>query len=150
VDNSDAHCSFCGKGKDEVRKLIAGGGRHVVANRALPPVSICSECVAICANACAQDRADLESDLHAAAAELMHTATDVLQTPPPGYGSAPDDLKGLVMKLLVPVWEALKELEADRPYRGAKREITDEVLVEAQKRVWDLIDDLRRARSVPR
>jgi hypothetical protein len=150
VDNSDAHCSFCGKGKDEVHKLIAGGGRKVAAGRALPPVAICGECVAICANVCAEDGADLESDLHAAAAELVRTTQDVLRTPPPGFGSAPEDLKGLVIKLLEPVRESLMELEWDRPYRGARREMTDEFLVEAQKRVWDLIDDLRRARAVHR
>jgi hypothetical protein len=48
------HCSFCGKGKTEVRKLIAGGGPGVAANLALPPVFICDVCAAFCADACAE------------------------------------------------------------------------------------------------
>ena len=34
---NDLHCSFCGKGQDEVQKLIAG-----------PGVYICNECVHLC------------------------------------------------------------------------------------------------------
>ncbi|MBN2308754.1 MAG: ATP-dependent Clp protease ATP-binding subunit ClpX [Candidatus Hydrogenedentes bacterium] len=43
----DVHtCSFCGKRHDEVGKIIAG-----------PDVNICDECVALCADIVAQDRA---------------------------------------------------------------------------------------------
>jgi ATP-dependent Clp protease ATP-binding subunit ClpX len=43
----DVHtCSFCGKRHDEVNKLIAG-----------PDVNICDECVALCADIVAEDRA---------------------------------------------------------------------------------------------
>ncbi|MCP4639558.1 MAG: ATP-dependent Clp protease ATP-binding subunit ClpX [bacterium] len=45
---SDVHhtCSFCGKRQDEVNKLIAG-----------PDVYICDECVALCSELVAEDRA---------------------------------------------------------------------------------------------
>ena len=36
-DNNKLSCTFCGKGQDEVRKLIAG-----------PSVYICNECVDLC------------------------------------------------------------------------------------------------------
>ncbi|HYA31634.1 MAG TPA: ClpX C4-type zinc finger protein, partial [Thermodesulfovibrionales bacterium] len=36
-DENRLKCSFCGKGQDEVRKLIAG-----------PTVYICDECVELC------------------------------------------------------------------------------------------------------
>ncbi|HOS04043.1 MAG TPA: ClpX C4-type zinc finger protein, partial [Candidatus Hydrogenedentes bacterium] len=43
----DVHtCSFCGKRHDEVNKLIAG-----------PDVNICDECVQLCAEIVAEDRA---------------------------------------------------------------------------------------------
>ncbi len=43
----DAHtCSFCGKRQDEVNKLIAG-----------PDVNICDECVSLCGDIVAEDRA---------------------------------------------------------------------------------------------
>jgi hypothetical protein len=146
VDNSDAHCSFCGKDKGEVRKLIAGGGRQVAADRALQPVAICSDCVAICANVCREDRADLESDLHVAAEELVRVARDVLRSPPE-FCAAPEDLKRWLLMALEAVREALMELEAERPFQGEEREPTDEVFGEAARRVWNLIDDLRRARA---
>ena len=38
-DSKLSYCSFCGKGQNEVRKLIAG-----------PSVSICEECVNLCNN----------------------------------------------------------------------------------------------------
>ena len=38
-DNKILYCSFCGKGQNEVRKLIAG-----------PSVYICDECVDLCNN----------------------------------------------------------------------------------------------------
>jgi ATP-dependent protease Clp ATPase subunit len=41
------YCSFCGKEEHEVRKLIAGGGQQ--PRKVLPPVMICDECVALCA-----------------------------------------------------------------------------------------------------
>lgn len=36
-DDSNIHCSFCGKSQQEVRRLIAGRG-----------VYVCDECVALC------------------------------------------------------------------------------------------------------
>jgi ATP-dependent Clp protease ATP-binding subunit ClpX len=38
-DSKILYCSFCGKGQNEVRKLIAG-----------PSVFICEECVDLCNN----------------------------------------------------------------------------------------------------
>ena len=45
-EKSDRHlrCSFCGKSRDEVRKLIAG-----------PTVYICDECVNLCNDIIAED-----------------------------------------------------------------------------------------------
>ena len=45
-DKMDRHlrCSFCGKSRDEVRKLIAG-----------PTVYICDECVNLCNDIIAED-----------------------------------------------------------------------------------------------
>ena len=40
----DLHCSFCGKGQDEVRKLIAG-----------PNVYICDECIELCNDIIAEE-----------------------------------------------------------------------------------------------
>jgi hypothetical protein len=52
VEPDDLFCSFCGKSKAAVRKLIAGGnnrsqpdGRYPA--RDLPLVCICNECVAL-------------------------------------------------------------------------------------------------------
>src|SRR5512145_2995365 len=53
-------CSFCGRGQDEVQRLIAGPGT----------VFICTECVALCSAIIAE-----ESDAAAVA---------VRRTPPPG------------------------------------------------------------------
>lgn len=41
-------CSFCGKGKDEVERLIQGGGKQPAGE--LPIVFICNECIDLCAN----------------------------------------------------------------------------------------------------
>ncbi len=46
----DLHCSFCGKGQDEVRKLIAG-----------PNVYICDECIELCNDIIAEEY-DSEDD----------------------------------------------------------------------------------------
>jgi ATP-dependent Clp protease ATP-binding subunit ClpX len=46
--SEEPFCSFCGKDKSAVRKLIAGGGRQPSKDRILPPVFICDECVALC------------------------------------------------------------------------------------------------------
>ncbi len=59
-DKKDVRCSFCGRGQDEVKRLIAG-----------PNAYICNECVAICADlvedeaeeAAAADRFSLEGGL---------------------------------------------------------------------------------------
>ncbi|NOQ85918.1 MAG: ATP-dependent Clp protease ATP-binding subunit ClpX, partial [Deltaproteobacteria bacterium] len=36
-NNGDLLCSFCGKNKDEIKKLVAG-----------PSVYICDECIELC------------------------------------------------------------------------------------------------------
>lgn len=41
-------CSFCGRDKDEVERLIQGGGKQPA--RELPIVFICNECIDLCAN----------------------------------------------------------------------------------------------------
>ena len=41
-------CSFCGKGQDEVQRLIAGGGRQ--PGHQLAVVYICNECVELCSS----------------------------------------------------------------------------------------------------
>jgi ATP-dependent Clp protease ATP-binding subunit ClpX len=46
-------CSFCGKSKDAVRKLIAG-----------PGVYICDDCVALCDEILAEEHSDEEIELH--------------------------------------------------------------------------------------
>lgn len=43
-----ARCSFCGKGKDEVERLIQGGGKQPAGE--LPVVFICNECIDLCAH----------------------------------------------------------------------------------------------------
>ncbi|MEF3168647.1 MAG: ATP-dependent Clp protease ATP-binding subunit ClpX [Deltaproteobacteria bacterium] len=43
-NQSDLHCSFCGKGQEEVKKLIAG-----------PGVYICDECIELCNDIIAED-----------------------------------------------------------------------------------------------
>ncbi|HXR13119.1 MAG TPA: ClpX C4-type zinc finger protein [Solirubrobacteraceae bacterium] len=43
---ADLHCSFCGKPKDQVRKLIAGP---------TPAVAICNECVELCGELIAEE-----------------------------------------------------------------------------------------------
>ena len=42
--DSGLHCSFCGKGQKEVKKLIAG-----------PNVYICDECIQLCNDIIAED-----------------------------------------------------------------------------------------------
>jgi ATP-dependent Clp protease ATP-binding subunit ClpX len=44
------HCSFCGKGQDQVRKLIAG-----------PEVYICDECIGLCNEIILEELTDDES-----------------------------------------------------------------------------------------
>ena len=46
----DLVCSFCGKGQDEVRKLIAG-----------PTVYICDECIDLCNDIIAEEVAQEEA-----------------------------------------------------------------------------------------
>jgi len=50
-DNKILYCSFCGKGQNEVRKLIAG-----------PSVFICEECVDLCNNIIDEELNDSASD----------------------------------------------------------------------------------------
>lgn len=52
TDTPDLHCSFCGKSKDEVTKIIAG-----------PSACICEECVATC-NDILSDMQDRQARLH--------------------------------------------------------------------------------------
>lgn len=53
-----ATCSFCSKGKEEVRKLVAG-----------PSVHICDECVELCRSILAEDRRDNRRDAAKKAAD---------------------------------------------------------------------------------
>ena len=50
-DNKILYCSFCGKGQNEVQKLIAG-----------PSVYICEECVDLCNNIIEEELNDNESN----------------------------------------------------------------------------------------
>ena len=50
-DSKILYCSFCGKGQNEVRKLIAG-----------PSVFICEECVDLCNNIIDEELNDGSSD----------------------------------------------------------------------------------------
>ena len=50
-DGKILYCSFCGKGQNEVRKLIAG-----------PSVFICEECVDLCNNIIDEELSDGSSD----------------------------------------------------------------------------------------
>jgi hypothetical protein len=59
TDTPNLNCSFCGKSKDEVTKIIAG-----------PSAYICDECVATCN--------DILSDMHDRPA-LLHGQTDSLE-----------------------------------------------------------------------
>ena len=53
-DKMDRHlrCSFCGKSRDEVRKLIAG-----------PTVYICDECVNLCNDIIAEDWEEAKEEI---------------------------------------------------------------------------------------
>ena len=53
-DKTDRHlrCSFCGKSRDEVRKLIAG-----------PTVYICDECVNLCNDIIAEDWEEAKEEI---------------------------------------------------------------------------------------
>ena len=44
IPSEDLQCSFCGKSRDEVRKLISG-----------PKVYICDECIALCNDILAEE-----------------------------------------------------------------------------------------------
>ena len=46
-DNNKLSCTFCGKGQEEVRKLIAG-----------PSVYICDECVDLCHSILSENKQD--------------------------------------------------------------------------------------------
>lgn len=48
-ENSDLSCSFCGKGQNEVKKLIAG-----------PSVYICNECIDLCGDILLEEDLDVE------------------------------------------------------------------------------------------
>jgi hypothetical protein len=145
------HCSFCGKNKDDVRKLIAGGRQQPSEDRVLRPVFICDECTALCGEICAEGATEPEvrGELAEAAESLVLAALDVLNASPPGYGEMPADLRWLVTGPLEAVKEALAELRADRPYPADVRKrmpATDETLKVAHVRAWELIDAYRVAR----
>lgn len=66
----DLTCSFCGKGRKEVRKIIAG-----------PLVYICDECVGLCSDIIAEEgdqeakaRANLRTRLHELEAKWLASA----------------------------------------------------------------------------
>src|SRR5262249_27793445 len=52
-DPNAVRCSFCGKGNDEVKQVIAG-----------PGVFICNECIAICNEVLADHQASPDASLH--------------------------------------------------------------------------------------
>ena len=53
--NAPDRCSFCGKLKGDVLRLVAGGGNQPVGE--LPRVAICDECVRLCARMIAEPAA---------------------------------------------------------------------------------------------
>ena len=144
------YCSFCGKDKDDVRKLIAGGGRQPSADRVLPQVFICDECIGLCSEILGDGTTEPEArgELAEAAESLAVAVLDLLRAPPAGYGNEMGwDLVGLVSRPLGAVQQALAELRADRPYPASAREpTTEESLEAAHRRTWDLIDAYRVAR----
>jgi hypothetical protein len=150
---STLHCSFCGKPKDEVRKLIAGGGRQVAVDRVLPAVFICDECIGLCGEILEEGATEPEvrEELAEAAESLVVEVINLLHAPPPGYAEMPRDL-GWVSQPLGAVKEALAELRADRPYPASTREpATKESLDAKHVRAWELIDAHRvtRRRNPP-
>jgi ATP-dependent protease Clp ATPase subunit len=56
--SQEPFCSFCGKDKDDGRRLIAGGASQPSMDRALPPVFICDRCVGLCAEILASEIPD--------------------------------------------------------------------------------------------
>jgi hypothetical protein len=62
---SELVCSFCGKGRDEVRKLIAG-----------PQVYICDECVDLCDDILEQEQEPLSTE-DKASSTLCHLPTPI-------------------------------------------------------------------------
>lgn len=145
------YCSFCGNSKDDVRKLIGGGGRQVSADRVLSQVFICDECVGLCYEIVAQGTTEPEArgELAEAAESLVVAVIDLLRIPPAGYGDEMlGDLQRLTSGPLVAVQQALAELRADRPYPANTREPPTEASLEAaHRRAWDLIDAYRAARG---
>ena len=72
-DKMDRHlrCSFCGKSRDEVRKLIAG-----------PTVYICDECVNLCNDIIAEDWEEAKEEISSKLkkpAEIKHHLTTISQ-----------------------------------------------------------------------
>ena len=147
VDKDDLHCSFCGKNKADVRKLIAGPAPDSSAGgRVFPVVAICDECVTLCADVCSSD-CDFESELHQTLEWLGRAVIELLQTPPTEYDEVRQDLRAAVPRLLGTVREALMELEADQPYDQRNREISEVALEHKLRRAWELIGECRRVRA---
>lgn len=63
----ELHCSFCGKGRNDVRKLIAG-----------PGVNICDECVLVCHDIIAADETARPASIDVSASEVPASAEETL------------------------------------------------------------------------
>ena len=61
-NQKDLHCSFCGKGQEEVKKLIAG-----------PSVYICDECIELCNDIIAEEFND-ENEIGGAGSNILKPA----------------------------------------------------------------------------
>ncbi len=151
--DSVLYCSFCGKPKDDVRKLIAGGGQQVAVDRVLPTVFICDECLGLCGEILAEGATEPEvrevrEELAEAAESLVLEVIDLLHAPPPDYAEMPRDLGWLVSQPLGTIKEALAELRTNRPYHRRAREPASKASLDAAHvRAWELIDAHRVARS---
>jgi ATP-dependent Clp protease ATP-binding subunit ClpX len=53
--SDEPFCSFCGKDKDSVRRLIAGGGQQHLG-RTLPIIFICDRCIGLCSEILATEQ----------------------------------------------------------------------------------------------
>ena len=79
--DSNLHCSFCGKGQKEVKKLIAG-----------PNVYICDECIQLCNDIIAEE---VEKE------ELLQTSSAM---------PAPKDIKKILDEYIIGQDQAKKTL----------------------------------------
>ena len=60
-------CSFCGKGQEQVRRLIAGNG-----------VFICDECVELCAEELLEELKNAQKELEGPAYKVLNKALSVV------------------------------------------------------------------------